>query len=704
MPTENTPPKSNSRRSKPAAAPLARLSLAGLVLATGALLLAVAALFQHNHGLPLFRTVEIHPEDIRDAEDGAYRFALPGRLLQSHRRWEYRGTVLEEGRRAGSPVDSVGLVRREGGGHFHVNDNDNLWFSSTDGSDPRVNGLSYAVRLPVNIHRNVPTAVTALFGIGMALWLVPLLRKRTPFGVIGLGRSLRARFTGPRLRALLLWSAVFALSLAHFTRHSDFSYFYHPDEPKKAFFITETRAQFNHPQLLTTSARFLAWVQGVNECPQEAAEAGRLASAIFSSLLVVFLALAALRLVGPVAAFLVVPLLLYHPGVFEAAHYMKEDPALLMGLGATVLASVALVRNPTTRGALWLGVAAGLAVSGKYIGIIAAPLALAVIWSLPVSAASSRQRLRMTGLFFLGLALVFAIINFDAIRQFHQWRVDFGREMETFGEGHREGYIQVPHLFFQRYFLETLPPVIIALSLWQVFLIVRRPVQSRRAWIVPVGFLLAYSLILCFSRYPYHRYALPAEMLLVWLAACGGGALVAGMVRWRGLARRPLWGRIAGGLVVAVVLAGALMRFVPAVNHITTCFGNDTRYLLFRHVVENLPHDAVIAQHGSIRLPYEERRLPPHLSVPPQTVLTRMHLHEFGTVEDLRGAGVTHIAFSPSQWPETWSPPTGSADAGENAHPAEAFGTILWRSEGPYGYMVASEVMLLELAPFSSGG
>lgn len=678
------------------------LSGIGLALALLAIFAAILSGFQHHHGWPLWRSVVIPAERLRDGESGAWGFTVPRELDQSHRRSEYRATLFEDGRRLGPEARSLSQIQREGGGRYLVADSNRIWFSTTDGSDPRTNGRRYLAHLPVNLGSKLPAGLAAVFGLGLLFWLCPLLQKQLPGGVAMAARRAQSLASGKRPLRFALWALLFGFCIFHFTRHNEFPYYYHPDEPKKAFFITETRAHFNHPQLLTTSTRLLAWMTGATDCPQMAVERGRTMSAVFASMVVVMLAAAGVRLAGPVAAMVAVPLLLLNPALYEAARYMKEDTALLAGIAATVLASVLFVEKPGPGRALFLGLAAGLAVSGKYIGVLILPLVMLLVTSLSTEMIRPWTRSRLFLRALAGMACIFTIINFDAIRQFPEWLSDFGREMDTFGTTKREGTLEIPHLHFKKMLGASMPPLLLVLASAQMLAILKAERMERRHWLVPMFFLIAYLGTLCFSIYPYERYTLPAEILLVWLASCGAGSLAGAGFLSRLHKSRPLARHALGTALAILVLIPPMGRYLPQAKHINDCLRNDTRGELYRFIRDHLPKDAVIAQHGSIRLPFQSKHLPSRLEPLPQIVLSKIQLAEFGSIADLRAAGVTHVAFQPMAWPESWH---DTQEKRGNRHrdvlPGETIGSLIWRSRGPFGSMVATDVVLLELSPAS---
>ena len=83
---------------------------------------------------------------------------------------------------------------------------------------------------------------------------------------------------------------------------------------------------------------------------------------------------------GSRAGWLVGLLVTAHAELYKAAHYLKEDTALMFGIAVFLLAAEFFTRRHDTRAVRLLGAAAALAASGKYIGIITLLFALPLVW------------------------------------------------------------------------------------------------------------------------------------------------------------------------------------------------------------------------------------------------------------------------------------------------------------------------------------
>ena len=139
----------------------------------------------------------------------------------------------------------------------------------------------------------------------------------------------------------VLAMALFAGCLALDTRHNGFPYFYHPDESAKVDQVLTGEWNFHHPMLLLSATTVAVETRGVARSDQQVVEAGRWISAAFVAGAVVALALLAFAWRGWTASLAAGGALLLHHQLFELAHYMKEDSALLFGMALTFLMTYA---------------------------------------------------------------------------------------------------------------------------------------------------------------------------------------------------------------------------------------------------------------------------------------------------------------------------------------------------------------------------
>ncbi|MEO8352164.1 MAG: hypothetical protein ABI680_10580, partial [Chthoniobacteraceae bacterium] len=122
----------------------------------------------------------------------------------------------------------------------------------------------------------------------------------------------------PQWLVLAAWSlALFAGCLVLNTRHHDFPYYYHPDEPGKVEQILSGEWNLHHPMLLLDGARLYLAAAGTERDSQAVVEAGRTVSAIFISAAVVVLSLLAWCWRGWGAALGIGGILAWHHQLFE---------------------------------------------------------------------------------------------------------------------------------------------------------------------------------------------------------------------------------------------------------------------------------------------------------------------------------------------------------------------------------------------------
>ena len=184
--------------------------------------------------------------------------------------------------------------------------------------------------------------------------------------------------------ALLAVALTFVAGLLLLTRSNGFAAGAHPDEGGKVKQVLQSGYNFFHPQLLLRAGELASWVgrpskRAYKAMPEpERAEArwrvlvaGRRASAALGAGAAAVLAASAWlarRRAGE--ALVTGGVVLLCPTLLVAGHFFKEDTALLLGVAAWTLAAASFVRAPGRRAAVWLGLAGGLAASGKWVGVV----------------------------------------------------------------------------------------------------------------------------------------------------------------------------------------------------------------------------------------------------------------------------------------------------------------------------------------------
>lgn len=444
------------------------------------------------------------------------------------------------------------------------------------------------------------------------------------------------------------WSVVlFVLCLALFTQENDFPFWYHPDEGGKVEQIISGKWNFHHPMLMLGSTKLAVGALGAGNDEQRAAQIGRWISAVFASVAAVALSLLAGRLRGPAAAVAAGLLLATHHQLFELAHYLKEDTALLAGIALSLLGLKLFEERPTAARAAFLGVSCGLALSGKYLGAVMIALALPV---LIVSAREHRGRQFAT---FLGaLFLTALLVNFPALADLLRFRESFGRETDLVVSGQRGMTRKVPHTEYLSAFRENTTPALWLFLGWHLAIFWRaRREHTLARWLITL-FPVAFMLLLSFFPKSNDRYFLPAAATFTFLAGLG---VIDGAV-WLWKNNPALRFRTA----VAACLAFALLAQVVSLPHPLDWKTLSEYYRAFRHddraelrawIEENLPPDAVIAQDRSARLPITGREKDARRQKPlRQKVVDVRGAAEGGGVEELLAQGVTHVIASQNDY------------------------------------------------------
>jgi hypothetical protein len=447
-----------------------------------------------------------------------------------------------------------------------------------------------------------------------------------------------ARFRNSLL--LAVWSlALFGASVLIDTRHHDFPYFYHPDEPGKVGQIISGKWNLHHPMLLLQTTKLFVEMTGVPRAEQPVVEAGRVVSAIFCSGAVVALSLLAYAWRGWGAALAAGGVLAWHHQLFELAHYLKEDSAVLFGMSVAFLAAWLFAQRGTWPRAAFLGAGCALAISGKYLGAVTLLVALPLLWR------SREHRARSFGIFFLFLFLFLLVVNFAIFAHLRTFTHSFARETSLVVHGQAGMTRNVPHTQYWNIFLDNNTPVVWVLLL--VFLIARWR-QRRTLTFIEIAlsaFPFLFALALSFSPKSNDRYFLPATALFSVLAVIGASDLADWLApRWP---RRTVFAIAALALVAAQFPSWTGSR--PGWIGYNLAFQHDDTAELIEWLKTNVPPAAVIAKDNRVALPDpRKKRDASRMGIIPQKVLTHKSgfAADLGTLDELQARGVTHVAVS----------------------------------------------------------
>ena len=432
---------------------------------------------------------------------------------------------------------------------------------------------------------------------------------------------------------LILWSlALFAVVLALDTRHNDFPYFYHPDEPAEVDQV-KTSAWSNHdPMLLLSVTKAVVEIARIPSREQDIVEAGRWVSAAFTGVAVVAFALLAYAWRGWTASIATGLALLLHHQLFELAHFMSEDPGLLMGVALTFLTAYAFWFKPTAWRALLLGIAVALAISGKYVGIMALGVAVPVL----VGARENGDRRLQCICFSAGLAITLLAVNLPLLSHFGSFLQSLGGELRILTHGQRG----VPHTRYWGIFRDS--STLVMRVLLVVFLAARWRERRRLplvVWLL-IAFPFACTLALSLLAKPNYRYFLPESACFTFFAALGVPDAAKYLSQWA-----PYRWALAG-TAAALVLAE-----LPSWMTYETAFQRDDNAELLDWVRTQAPPDAVIAKDSHVQLPDSANPKDKTRFLPmPQKILSARYAADVGSIEKMRAMGVTLVAVSPSDY------------------------------------------------------
>ena len=454
--------------------------------------------------------------------------------------------------------------------------------------------------------------------------------------------SFQRRTNWPGLAAWLVLLAACAYLLN--TRHNQFAYFYHPDEPGKVEQVITGEWNFHHPMLLLSTSKLAAELAKAPKEKQPVVEVGRRVAAGFSAVAIAALALLAYLWRGWLVSFAAGGALLLHHQIYELSHYMKEDSALLMGVSLSFLAGYLYWHRAAWPYALFLGAACALATSGKYMGAMMLPLALFVLVRSP-----NAKPGRHIALWFGAFVAVMALVNAPLLSDFATFRDSFSREMDYVVHGQRGMTRSVPHAQYWNVFIDNTTPVMWALLL--VFLIARwreRAVLRSLEWVMIV-FPFAFALALSFSPKSNDRYFLVATAMFTLLA----GAAVLDVARYF-TRLRPYHTAVIAAVLLVLGQLPSWLRYEHAFQH------DDTQELI-TWLNKQVSPAAVIVKDNRVLLPNPERKSDAERMgvIPQKVVVTPVRDPEakrvrfaadVGTVAELQAAGITHVAISESDY------------------------------------------------------
>jgi hypothetical protein len=437
----------------------------------------------------------------------------------------------------------------------------------------------------------------------------------------------------------LLAAGIFALSLVLYTRHNDFPYTYHPDEHGKVTQIIAGSRNYHHPLLMLSATDVVSRVAFIPRKPQPIVETGRWVSAAFAAGAVAALALIARLLYGALAGWGAGVAVALQAELFETAHYMKEDPALMFGIALALLAAHWWWRRPGRGTLRFLAIACGVAAAGKYLGIVALAFAVPmVIWHRGSDTALPRGR--RLKLFAIAFVITFLACNLPLFA----WKISspfrsIRNEMEGVAGGHRGITRKVPHGEYVEMLRNDIPRAVLILGgAYALILLATARRRTAAEWatlLFPIGYL---AMISCSPKIA-ERYLLPVSAMLPLLAALGAAEAGRALSSEDSRARAALGAAVTAGLCAWIAAAEW-----PSFDRALAGFQRDDPKAVADWIRANLPADAVIAEDHRVSLSAEKADGIAANARVPQKVLDANFAADLGTFDELRARGVTHVA------------------------------------------------------------
>lgn len=326
---------------------------------------------------------------------------------------------------------------------------------------------------------------------------------------------------------ILALSGVLLLSASLYLWNINFPYGYHYDELKKVPFVVTNTQDFRHPLLLLQVARAVNGFLHLDR-PEHIVLLGRMLTATYALLLVVFFYMLVRRLLPFPYDILATLALATSPILVVHAHYFKEDVLLTWLCLLWLLVLFRFIEQPGRLNGVLLGIATGLAVSAHYKALLLLVLSAALLGIVRGLRPGFHRRLLLAA----PVALVtFLIINYPLIPQFGQFQQGLMGSFEEVTDGHSLRIYPIPH-WFSFHLINSLVPgmtgvaTLVALGSLAYFIIRRR--LSWQEKILVLYLLLFHAVIeLSPSKPPpgFIRYVLPEVPILIYFAFKGLRAL-----------------------------------------------------------------------------------------------------------------------------------------------------------------------------------
>ncbi len=456
--------------------------------------------------------------------------------------------------------------------------------------------------------------------------------------------------------------ALLALLLCAYTQHNNFPYFYHTDEPGKVSQIIDGTRNYRHPLLLIDATDLAVRVLKIDKTSQNVVHVGRCISALAAVMSILAVVLIARRHSDWTFALFAGALAGSHPFLFEAAHYMKEDCTLLAGLIWSLYALDCFCDSGSRMSILLCGFAAGMAASGKYLGVVALLLAMGVIIYKDEGWKRAGRNAALLCAVFIA---TFLAINLRAVEHLPEAIKGIGAEF------HRINRDRSSALFASNYFsrlvVNTGPLLVFgALTYFATFF---RERKKTIEWALLI-FALVYLTALCFTPLAKDRYLIPIVTLFAIFAILGIRSLALSIAKC--YPRFPYFGTAIVGCVV-VIACQLPLTFMAAKE-----FQRDVRTEMVQWIRDHLPADAVIA-HDPHAWPSADP-LDPQGRVAQRQVSPVLFSSELQNIDNMKRLGITHVVVAGRLYRRV------VGEGGQSVTPDNAFykdvetnGSALWR-------------------------
>jgi hypothetical protein len=275
-----------------------------------------------------------------------------------------------------------------------------------------------------------------------------------------------------------------------------------------------------------------------------------------------------------------------------------------------------------------VGVAAGLAVSGKAIGVTIAGVALLVVVITP--RAGRRFDWKAGAIFLFAALLVFGAVNFDTLTKPSRAKHGLSNELDRIDLRASERGQTFEIKYVSKFGREISVPILLATAFWIYRRWRERRTLSICTWVI-IAFPLVFTAVLSVAPVTKERYLLPAFALFCVLGALG----MAEMATTRSFRH--------SGLVAALLAVLAVAWHLPNLLRYHREFATDDRRELIAFINARLPANSIIAHDRRVRFDVARQWGEPAYQFPQQTRMTRRYAADLGNLKELRKEGILYV-------------------------------------------------------------